>query len=46
MNMLRDLPISEQRISEIRQYTLNDEQMQELKEAAGSGFFRIDSSGL
>jgi hypothetical protein len=30
VNMLSDLPISEQRISEIQQYTLNDEQMQEL----------------
>jgi hypothetical protein len=32
VNMLSDLPISEQRISEIQQYTLNDEIMQELKE--------------
>ena len=37
MNMLRDLPISEQRISEIRQHTLNDEQMQELKEVIQNG---------
>jgi hypothetical protein len=28
VNMLSALPISEQRISEIQQYTLNDEQMQ------------------
>ena len=31
VNMLSDLPISEQRTSEIQQHTLNDEQMQELK---------------
>jgi hypothetical protein len=37
VNMLSDLPISEQRISEIQQYTLNDEQMQELKEVIQNG---------
>jgi hypothetical protein len=38
VNMLSDLPISEQRISEIQQYTLNDEQMQELKEVIQNGW--------
>ena len=36
--MLSDLPISEQRISEIQQHTLNDEQMQELKEVIQNGW--------
>jgi hypothetical protein len=36
--MLSDLPISEQRISEIQQHTLNDEQMQELKEVLQNGW--------
>ena len=38
VNMLSDLPISEQRISEIQQHTLNDEQMQELKEVIQNGW--------
>jgi hypothetical protein len=38
VNMLSDLPISEQRISEIQQYMLNDEQMQELKEVIQNGW--------
>ena len=38
VNMLSDLPISEQRISEIQQHTLNDEHMQELKEVIQNGW--------
>jgi hypothetical protein len=38
VNMLSDLPISEQRISEIQQHPLNDEQMQELKEVLQQGW--------
>ena len=38
VNMLSDLPKSEQRISEIQQHTLNDEQMQELKEVIQNGW--------
>jgi hypothetical protein len=37
VNMLSDLPISEQRISEIQQHTLNDEQMQKRKEVIQNG---------
>lgn len=37
-NMFSDLPISEQRISEIQQHTFNDEQMQELKDVIQNGW--------
>ena len=37
VNMPSDLPISEQRISEIQQHTLNDEQMQELNKVILNG---------
>jgi hypothetical protein len=38
VNMLSDLPISEQRISEIQQHTLSDEHMQKRKEVIQNGW--------